>query len=281
MIGLYYRQNNSRSIHAVNELKKIFDKKGIAYCELNEDSVTEKDCKNVDLFVVFGGDGSVLRATKLALNVIPIIAINTGNVGFLTSYEDSELNRLVDDISADRVKYSMRRLMKVVCNGRSYYALNDAVVVKNHSIDTASECVKLHFYIDDEHVDTYVADGLIISTPTGSTAYALSAGAPIVTPQVDAFVAAPICAHSLHSRPIVFASSSKPEIIVDDSAKECALYVDGAMVERVGRGGSVLIEQGDISVKICDFAENFFNKLSQKLNIWSTSDKPQGRKGKI
>lgn len=275
MIGLYFRKDNIRSVNAVEKLEKLFFEKGLKFVELYEGSVTAKDCGSVDLFVVFGGDGSVLRATKLALDKIPIIAINTGNVGFLTSYEECDLDRLVDDIEAEKVKYSMRRLMKVVCNGNSYYALNDAVVIKDYSADAASECVRLHFYIDNEHVDTYVADGLIISTPTGSTAYALSAGAPIVTPRVDAFLAAPICAHSLHSRPIVFASSASPEIVVDKGSRECALYVDGMMVEKVGRGGSVVIERGDISVKICDFAENFFNKLSQKLNIWSTSGKPQ------
>ena len=272
MIGLYFNENNKRSVEAVKKLKKLFDGVGVDHVDLLEGTVSEKECESVDLFVVFGGDGSVLRATKLALDKIPIIAINTGNVGFLTSYEESDLNKLVDDILAGKVKYSLRRLMTVNCNGNRYYALNDAVVMKNYSVDTANECVKLHFFIDNERVDTYVADGLIISTPTGSTAYALSAGAPIVTPRVDAFLAAPICAHSLHSRPIVFASFASPEIVVDENSKECALYIDGAMVERIERGGSVTIEKGEISVRICDFAENFFKKLSQKLNIWSTSD---------
>ncbi|MBO7369046.1 MAG: NAD(+)/NADH kinase [Clostridia bacterium] len=275
MIGFFFRENNARSIKAVEELKKLFDEVGYTYRDIFDDDNFDKDCSDIELFIVFGGDGSVLRATKLALDKIPIIAINTGNLGFLTSYEEGELKRLVEDIKSGSVKYSNRRLMKIICNGNVYYALNDAVIVKNYAIDSASECVKLHFYIDNEHVDTYVADGLIISTPTGSTAYALSAGAPIVTPRVDALVAAPICAHSLHSRPIVFASFARPEIIVDKNTKECALYVDGAITERIPCGGNVVIEKGDISVKICDFAEKFFEKLSQKLNIWSTSDRPK------
>ena len=162
--------------------------------------------------------------------------------------------------------------MKVKCNDKYFYALNDAVVMKDYSIDNASECVKLHFSIDGERVDTYVADGLIISTPTGSTAYALSAGAPIMTPRVDALVAAPICAHSLHSRPIVFASFAKPVITVDNGSRECALYIDGVMVERVACGASVEIVESDKSVKICDFAEKFFKKLSLKLNKWSMKE---------
>lgn len=272
MIGFYYRDNNERSIRASKRLKELFVGSGFDYRDLDENSTTADDCSDIDLIIVFGGDGSVLRATKIALDRFPIIAINTGNVGFLTSYEEADLETLVDDFKNGRIKYSARRFMKVRCNGNDYYALNDAVVVKNYGIDSASECIKLHFTIDGEQVDTYVADGLIISTPTGSTAYALSAGAPIVTPRVDALVAAPICAHSLHSRPIVFSSYAKPVITVDRGSKECVLYVDGALVERIPCGGSVEIERGDKSVKICDFAEKFFEKLSLKLNKWSTKE---------
>lgn len=271
MIGFYFRENNERSLVASNKLKELLTKEGFSYRDLNENSTAE-ECADISLMIVFGGDGSVLRATKIALDKFPIIAINTGNLGFLTSYEENDLETLVDDIKNDKIRYSSRRFMKVKCNGNYYYALNDAVVVKNYSLDTANECIKLHFSIDGESVDTYVADGLIISTPTGSTAYALSAGAPIITPRVDALVAAPICAHSLHSRPIVFASFAKPVITVDQSSKECVLYVDGVLKERIPCGGTVEIVEGDKEVKICDFAEKFFKKLSLKLNKWSMKE---------
>lgn len=271
MIGFYYRESNSRSISASNRLKDLFKSCKMSYRDVGE-SAKPSEVSDIDLLIVFGGDGSVLKASKIALDKFPIIAINTGNVGFLTSYEESELERLVEDVKSGKLKYSTRRFMKVRCNGNVYYALNDAVVVKNYAFDNSSGCVKLHFSIDGEHVDDYVADGLIISTPTGSTAYALSAGAPIITPRVDALVAAPICAHTLHSRPIVFASIARPVITVAENSKECALYIDGVLVEKIAGGGSVEIEKGDKSLKICDFAENFFKKLSMKLNIWSTND---------
>lgn len=273
MIGFYYRESNTRSIEASDKLKTLLRNCDLEYRDLNAEPDEKEDCSDVDLLIVFGGDGSVLKASKIALDRFPIIAINTGNVGFLTGYEESDLETLVYDIKNNKIKYSERRFMSVRCNGNRYYALNDAVVVKNYNLDNASECVKLNFSIDGEYVDTYVADGLIISTPTGSTAYALSAGAPIVTPKVDAFVAAPICAHSLHSRPIVFASGAKPVITVAENSKGCVLYVDGVLTENLPSGSSVEIEQGDKSVKICDFAEKFFEKLSMKLNMWSTSDK--------
>lgn len=271
MIGFYYRENNERSLIASKKLKDLLTKEGFLYRDLSEASTAE-ECEGIDLLIVFGGDGSVLGATKIALDRFPIIAINTGNLGFLTSYEEDDLNQLVADIKNDNIRYSTRRFMKVKCNGNYYYALNDAVVVKNYLLDSANECIKLHFSIDGESVDTYVADGLIISTPTGSTAYALSAGAPIITPRVDALVAAPICAHTLYSRPIVFASFARPVITVDNDSKECVLYVDGVLKERVACGDSVEIVESDKSVKICDFAEKFFKKLSLKLNKWSMKE---------
>ncbi len=274
MIGFYYRESNERSVNASKKLKELLSDSGIAFCDLEEDSKINKNL-DISLLIVFGGDGSVLRASKIALDKIPIVAINTGNVGFLTSYEENSLEKLVQDIKNYKLRFSKRRFMKVVYNGKKYYALNDAVVTKNYGKDLASECIKLHFSIDGEFVDTYVADGLIVSTPTGSTAYALSAGAPIVTPRVDAFLAAPICAHTLHSRPIVYSTKAKSYITVAKDTKECALYIDGALVDVVGAGESIAIEKSDMCVQICEYAENFFEKLSRKLNIWSTHEIPK------
>lgn len=271
MIGFFYRESNAKSVACSNQLKELLTGSGLQHRDLYEDSCTIENCSDIDLLIVFGGDGSVLRASKIALDNIPIVAINTGNVGFLTSYEATDLQALVKDIKSNSLTFSKRQLMKVIFDGKVFYAMNDAVVVKNYGVDTASECIKLHFKIDGEFVDTYRADGLIVATPTGSTAYALSAGGPVMTPKVDAFVAAPICAHSMHARPIVFSSKGKATITVDKETKECALYIDGAKVGVVPCGGEVCIEQSEINVNICEYAHNFFMKLSHKLNIWSTT----------
>ena len=278
MIGFFFRESNARSVRASKKLKKLLTGSGLNHRDLDEDSCTVENCKDIDLLIVFGGDGSVLRASKIALDKIPIVAINTGNVGFLTSYEESDLETLVKDILSNNLKFSKRRLMKVVFGDKVFNALNDVTIVKNYHFDEASECIKLHFRIDGEFVDTYVADGLVVATPTGSTAYALSAGGPIITPRVDALVATPICAHSLHARPIVFSSAARPSITVDSGTKECALYIDGAKVSNVPCGETVYVEKGDINVNICEFAQNFFMKLSTKLNIWSTTDVIQEKK---
>jgi|GEM_PF-722194 len=271
MIGFFFRESSARSVAAAEKLKKLLDNSGISHRDIASDS-TFDECSDIHLMMVFGGDGSVLRASKIALDKIPVVAINTGNVGFLTSYEEDDLETLIEDIRANSLKFSKRKLMKVVLKGKTYYALNDMTITKNYHIDDASECIKLHFRIDGEFVDTYVADGLVIATPTGSTAYALSAGGPIMTPKVSAMVATPICAHSMHARPIVFSDLGKASVTIDGNTKECVLYIDGMNVTTIACGETVYVEQGEISLNICEFAHNFFAKLSTKLNIWSTTD---------
>ena len=272
MIGFFFRESNERSASAAKKLKELLSENGLAFCDVGEDENIVGSLPELDLLIVFGGDGSVLRAVRLAFDRIPIVAINTGNVGFLTSYEEADLKTLVDDIVGGRLKFSSRRLMKVSYGGKDHYALNDMTLLKNYHFDEASQCVKLHFKIDGQFVDTYVSDGMVVATPTGSTAYALSAGGPITTPNVEAFIATPICAHSLHARPIVFSDEATSSVTVDEGSKECTLYVDGVKVSVVPCGGTVYIQKSRVFVKICDFAQNFFNKLSTKLNIWSTTD---------
>ena len=269
MIGFYFREGNVKSKDASEKLKKLFAAEGVAYRDVDE-FTPAAERSQLSLLVVFGGDGSVLQAAKIALSDIPIVAINTGNVGFLTSYEESELHNLVGDYKRGALNFSKRRLLKITCGKNEYYALNDVAVLKNYQADSASECVKLKFYIDGQFVDAFVADGLVVSTPTGSTAYALSAGGPIMPPNVKALVCAPICAHSLHSRPIVFAEDSTAVVKVDKTSKECSLFIDGAIACRVPSGESFNVECSDQSVSICETKQNFFKKLLTKLNKWTS-----------
>ncbi|MGN0819528.1 MAG: NAD(+)/NADH kinase [Christensenellaceae bacterium] len=269
-VGIFYRQSNEQSVKACALLKNLLGENGIGYIEITDNG--EAVPTDIELMIVFGGDGSVLQACQLALDKIPIVAINTGNVGFLTSYEASELNALVSDIKNDELNFSERELLKVESNGNAYFALNDAVVVKNYVDDLHSGCVKLQLEIDGKFVDRYIADGLIFSTPTGSTAYALSAGGPIITPNLKALTVAPICAHSLHSRPIVYSENSVASVKVLPDSKRCALYVDGEFKTALSGDEKVTVKLADIKLKICDNSDNFFSKLTQKITLWSLKD---------
>lgn len=270
MLGVYYKKGDRHTEECLVQFKELLNENKVEY-RLFCDGETITD-QSVELIVVLGGDGSVLRSTKLSKLDIPIVAVNTGNVGFLTSYEPTRLKELLDDIKNANLVFSKRRLMRVTFDGQDYFALNDAVITKNHEIDRVSECIKLNLKIDEQFVDRYVGDGLVFGTPTGSTAYAISAGGPIMVPNVEAYVVAPICAHSLHSRPIVFSLDSTAEVTVSKASKECALFVDGKMVASLPATSSVKISTSDKFVRICDESEKFFSRLSEKLNQWSNND---------
>ncbi|MBQ3166451.1 MAG: NAD(+)/NADH kinase [Clostridia bacterium] len=270
MIGFFYRETNDRSLSCLNKLERLCAEAGLAYCDLKKTDL--QDVSDVSLIVVLGGDGTVLKASKVAADNIPIVAVNTGTVGFLTSYEESNVEDLIDDILNDRLSFVSRQFMEISVNDNVYYALNDGVIAKSFTVDHQSECVKMMLKINGNFVDNYVADGLILSTPTGSTAYAISAGGPVMEPNVNAFVVAPICAHSLHSRPIVYSSDLLAEVFIHETSKDCALYVDGEFVEILPKNTKISIKKSDKYARICDSKEGFFSKLSHKLNKWSTNE---------
>lgn len=267
-VGVFYSESNAQSVRSARKLKRILTENKIDFVDLEEGAENSATVK-MDLIVVFGGDGSVLKAVQIALDKTPLVAINTGNVGFLTSFERDELDVLVKAIKNKALNFTKRKLLAVSVGESVYYALNDAVIMKNYQNHLQSGCVRLELKVDDAFVDKYVADGLIFSTPTGSTAYALSAGGPIVTPDISAVVAAPICAHSLHSRPIVLSPKSLAKTTVLDSSEECALYVDGVFKAAVSSGGTVGVQLSEKAVKICESGENFFDKLNKKIVSWS------------
>lgn len=270
-IGLYCKKDDEHSQNCLSLFKSLLAKKSIDFCDLSK-GFSNDLLKDIKLLVVFGGDGSVLSATKIAEDLIPIVGVNTGNLGFLTSYEATTLDKLVEDIMSNNLTFSKRRFMTIKYGDKEFRALNDAVVEKDHVIDRDSGCVRLKLTIDGQFVDNYVGDGLIVSTPTGSTAYAISAGGPIMVPNVDAYVAAPICAHSLHSRPIVYSCDSVAKVTVHKSSKDCVLYVDGFNVATVAPDSSITIEASDKFAEICDNTGKFFSRLSDKLNKWSNND---------
>lgn len=268
-IGIFYQENNTDSVRTIRRLKRLLIEAKHECEEITSDQPLNDKIK---LIVVFGGDGSVLSAVKVSKGKIPIVAVNTGTVGFLTSFEKDELDELVKAIKNDSLVFSKRKLLSVKCGKNEYYALNDAVIVKDNSCDKRSCCVKLNLSIDGNSVYKYSADGLILSTSTGSTAYALSAGGPIVTPNLEAVTVAPVCAHSLQARPIVFAPTSVAEVSVSDASPKCALYIDGALEGSLSCGESVSVSISSKTVKICENFNNFFDKLSKKISSWTNNE---------
>mgnify|MGYP002521210401 FL=1 len=221
---------------------------------------------------VIGGDGTILRRTEYANeNGVPIIGINAGKLGFLSEFERAEIPEAVEMFLNGELVKDLRATLLVKFKGKKYYALNDAVVQRLYN-DMHGAVLTAGVEIDDVKVDTVCGDGVIVATPTGSTAYSLSAGGAILAPGINAFLITPIAAHSFSQRPVVYSSSSKcvVTLLAGDST---ALVIDGKMVETMGKGENVEIVKADkptIFLRRKTF--NFFDRLTEKLK-----DRPDER----
>ncbi|MGN0812744.1 MAG: NAD(+)/NADH kinase [Candidatus Coproplasma sp.] len=245
-----------------------------AFTQAKIDTIIVKDSsqvKDLDILIVLGGDGTILSfASTCALNGVKILGVNCGHMGFLADVEANQLKQALEAIISQNFTTVKRSMLSVEYGGKTYYALNEAVIQRCTTGNAFSNTVNLHAEIDGSTVDNFSSDGLIISTPTGSTAYSLSAGGSILTPDLNAFIMTPICPHSLHSRPIVFNDNSVVEI--NQAEKSCVLnlIVDGKVVETVSGYNKFTVKKADISLEFVSVdGKNFFDKLFIKLNIWS------------
>ena len=156
-------------------------------------------------------------------------------------------------------------------DGKTFLALNDAVLQRVYKKGKAARVVKLRAYLAGNLVDNFVSDGLIASTPTGSTAYYLSSGGNILTPHLNAFAISPICAHSLHNKPIVYSDSSELKIQILENGDSAALFTDGDKSMDLYDGAEVIIKKSEYSLSFLRRRDwNFYKILLQKLNKWST-----------
>lgn len=223
---------------------------------------------DADIIVVLGGDGSILEAARRASQFgKPILGINLGRLGYMTELEMGELD-LLHQLFTNDYRVETRSMLRVEIWGdgelRSYcYGLNDAVI----SNGSVSRIVDMELSENGCPVASYRADGLIVATPTGSTAYSMSAGGAIVDPTVGCFCVTPICPHSFAARPLIFSDASTLEVR-NICAREKMLYltVDGRMNFELYRNQTVRITKASMETKLIRFKESrFYKKLCQKL----------------
>ena len=235
-------------------------------CQLAELGVAEEHLSDgVDVMVSLGGDGTMLRAVQYAGDMgTPILGVNIGQLGYLTHIEPSELRPALERMLDGSFGVEERMTLSVSCRGINYRALNEAVVEKNRQGHT----VRLAVSFDGEYFATYAADGLIVATPTGSTAYSLSARGPIVSPSHHALVFTPVSPHMLFDRSIILEPTS---IVTFENAGErpAALSVDGRnVVEDLERGEIITITSGHHPVRLVTLDHrNFHSILKAKFGL--------------
>ena len=216
------------------------------------------DCQYL---LAFGGDGTMLHVASRTN--CPILGINLGNVGFLTQLESNvDANEIIGALTGGSIVH--RPLLEVSVGDEKFFALNDFVIKT-----TSPRPISLSVKIDGKFVDKYHADGLIVSTPAGSTAYSLSAGGPILSPDVKAIVINPICAHSLHSRPLIVSDHCKLDIEID--GEKPWLIVDGREQVALDDNSNIQIYVSDKKAQFIEDKNNFYNKLLEKMNKWGVT----------
>jgi NAD+ kinase len=221
----------------------------------------------LDFVVVLGGDGTLLSTSRAVAKAgIPVLGVNLGSLGFLTEVPLAELYVALEQVDQKRASIETRSLVQceLLREGRSlmsYAALNDVIVNK-------SAMARLNGYdlfIDKNFVTSYKADGLIISTPTGSTAYSMAAGGPILTPSVNGFVVTPVSPHSLTHRPLVVPDSVEIEIVVKTGDEQAYLSVDGQVGMPAQDEDRIVCRKADYTVQLLRIRRAFFEVLRTKL----------------
>jgi NAD+ kinase len=222
-----------------------------------------------DCLLVLGGDGTMLSAVRL-LNGrdIPVLGVNLGSLGFLTSVAEQDLERALDCLARKRFTTSRRALAECVVRrgtaviGR-FRALNDVVIERGAS----PRVITLNLQVDGEEVSAYVADGLIVSTPTGSTGHSLSAGGPILLPESRALVVNFICPHTLSTRPLVIPDGKRIAVIVAKNADDVLLAVDGQVSEPLRTGDRVEVWRSPRQARLIHLPDfSYFSVLRHKLH---------------
>ena len=226
---------------------------------------------SVDAIVALGGDGTMLRVVRaMAGRDKPVMGLNIGSLGFLTSVAEDELDQALNCLASDDYVESVRAIAEciVVRDGKayeSYRALNEVLISQGPS----SRVVTLGVSIDGDDLTSYVCDGLIVSTPTGSTGHSLSAGGPILTPGTQSFVISVICPHTLSSRSIVIPDSSEVVVMIEDVSSDPLLSVDGQVGQALKDGDRVTVKRSKQGVRLIHMpGHSYFSVLSKKLH-WS------------
>ncbi|MGI6113581.1 MAG: NAD(+)/NADH kinase [Mahellales bacterium] len=225
--------------------------------------------KDSDIIIVLGGDGTLLNVARHVVpHETPLLGINLGHLGFLTEVEVKEVKDAIDRLISNDYTLEKRMMLEAVVirnniEMENYYALNDIGIAKG----SFSRIIHLKTYIGNSLVDIFPADGIIISSPTGSTAYSLSAGGPVISPTMECLLITPICPHTLNTRPIVISPSENVRVEVLDNFNDIIVTIDGQQGVQLNNGDVVLIKKSSVYTNLIKLSRrSFYSLLRNKLS---------------
>jgi len=281
-IAIYGRPVNMNQLPLAENVIQLLKKKNcqiqvhapyLEFLNLKKDSSissfsSHEDLKSgVDFLISIGGDGTFLDTVFLVKDSnIPVVGINAGRLGFLSSISRENLEEAIDSLSLGHYSLDSRSLLRLESNYPIFegqnIALNEFTLHKKET----SSMITIHTYLNGEYLNSYWADGIMISTPTGSTGYSLSCGGPIIIPQTETFVITPIAPHNLNVRPIVVADNNVISLEVEGRSQAFMATLDSRSVT-INSGFQLAIKKENYSVNLVRLAnENFLNTLRKKLN---------------
>ncbi|HEX2788382.1 MAG TPA: NAD(+)/NADH kinase [Ignavibacteria bacterium] len=275
IFGITGNINKEQVCIILNQVANLFAKKDIEFYiddsfKNRLDKSLSRHCtkfsnilKKVNFIISLGGDGTFLyTARKIGASGIPILGINAGNLGFMAEFSVKDLSELLKDILNENYRLSERVVLKTrLPGGKFFYSLNDIVIDRANSI----RMIELEVDYSSNKVVKFVADGIILSTPTGSTGYSMSAGGPIITLDSKVFISTPICPHTLTVRPIIFPDNGEINIRVNKNV-DVRVTSDGQEFKNFKAPAEFKITKADYSIKIIKRKRsNYFNTLNRKL----------------
>lgn len=263
---VYYNKEKDAGGKCKDQLVKLLVENDIGYSILDDDMIHDK--VKADALFVIGGDGTILYLAEFAnKNSIPIIGINAGKLGFLCEFEKDEIELAVTGFKNNELINDFRTMLSVQCKNSTFYALNEVYIQRIYDNNIGNTVADIKIEIDNSFVSKYIGDGAIISSPTGSTAYAFSLGAPILSPTSNTFTMTPIAAHTFNQRPIVYSDDSICSISIDGKA-QVGVFVDGRFVDKLKKNDKLLVSKVDRKLLFLRKKEyNFFKRMCKKLII--------------
>ncbi len=275
-IGIIANLKKESAIRTINQILNYFEIKEIEPL-LEPETANLLKCKHkgvtsnelvdsAQLIIALGGDGTLLRAARMVgAKETPILGVNLGGLGFLTEFSSEEFKQALDDFLAGTHREELRMVLSVLFRQENFFALNDC------SINMGPSCrvIETIIYSDTNYITRVVADGIVIATPTGSTAYSLAAGGPIIFPTMEAILITPLCPHALAARPLVLPATETLTIELDRKSETAILIVDGQERREFNPGEKVTFKQAEYKIRLVAPKNKSYYEILRSKMKWS------------